>query len=204
MVHMFSHSAKIAVLCLSVAGWPLSGYSSQIANAGETNLRDWDQADRETLRLPPSAFPKLPQTVARGLRDRGCLIPQGWFGETPNNVISGAFKRPGQTDWAVLCSVARRSVILVFWNGSADDVEQVPGTESADKAWLQAVSVDRIGFSRAIGTVGPEAIPANYKTNAGRSLSGINHDGIDEAFMEKGSTLRYWHRGRWLDLAGLD
>jgi hypothetical protein len=28
------------------------------------------------------------------------------------------FARPGQTDWAVLCSVGRVSSVLVFWTGS--------------------------------------------------------------------------------------
>jgi hypothetical protein len=36
----------------------------------------------------------------------------------PKNVIKGEFARPGQTDWAVLCSVKGVPTILVFWDGS--------------------------------------------------------------------------------------
>jgi hypothetical protein len=36
------------------------------------------------------------------------------------HVIKGEFEKPGQTDWAVLCSVRRVSSILIFWNGSTE------------------------------------------------------------------------------------
>lgn len=205
MVHQkFTSSAKIALLCLSVAAWLAASFSTQIAHAGEANRWDWDKADRETLRLAPSAFPNLPQAVARELDERGCLIPQEWSREAPHNVISGAFQRPGQTDWAVLCSVARRSVILVFWNGSAETVEELPGGVGADRHWLQGIGGGRIGFSRLISAVGESYIRKYHEAFGGPEPPPIDHQGIDNAFTGKVSSVIYWHEGRWLDLQGAD
>ena len=74
--------------------------------------------DREITRLAASEFPELPANLAQDLRRRGCTIPQTVFARQPHNVIKGQFARPGQVDWAVLCSLKGRSSILVFWNGS--------------------------------------------------------------------------------------
>jgi hypothetical protein len=76
----------------------------------------WGQSIK---RLSPSAFPELPSAVRRALNLRGCSVPQSFL-TGPHNVIKGEFARPGQTDWAVLCSVNGVSGILVFWNGSPD------------------------------------------------------------------------------------
>ena len=201
MFQKFTRSAQIALLCLSVVGGLAVGSSIQFTHAGEANSRDWDTADRETQRLAPSAFPDLPEPVARELSARGCLVPQAWYPETPHNVISGAFQRPGQIDWAVLCSVERRSVILVFWNGSAERVEEVPRSAGADRNWLQGISGERIGFSRLIRAVGKNDI---HDHNGGPDLPPIDHEGIDDAFIEKASSVNYWQDGRWLELPGTD
>ena|SRR5256885_1822750 len=76
-------------------------------------------AETQITRLSPTAFPELPANLVQELQRRGCTIPQEAYSETqPNNVIKGEFARPGQTDWAVLCSVKGVSTILVFWNAS--------------------------------------------------------------------------------------
>jgi len=69
--------------------------------------RQFDQAEGRIVRLPPRAFPELPGNVVRELQRRSCTIPQTAFTKNPHNVIKGEFARPGQTDWAVLCSVKR-------------------------------------------------------------------------------------------------
>ncbi len=67
--------------------------------------------------LSPTAFPELPQNLTRELQRRGCTVLQTPFTKKPHNVIKGEFEKPGQTDWAALCSVKGVSTILVFWNG---------------------------------------------------------------------------------------
>jgi hypothetical protein len=80
--------------------------------------RQFDEAERRIVRLPPAAFPELPGSVVHELQRRGCTIPQEAYTKKPHNVIHGEFARSGHKDWAVLCSIRGVSSILVFWNGS--------------------------------------------------------------------------------------
>jgi hypothetical protein len=162
----------------------------------------WDQADRETRRLPPSAFENLPEPVRTDLERRGCTIPQVWHDSIAGNVASGEFHRPGQTDWAVLCSVSRVSAVLVYQNGIADSVEEL--APSPDKNYLQGVGDGRIGFSRGIGTAAPRFIRQAYEQYGGPRPPPLDHVGINDAFVGKGSVIWYWHGGKWMQLSGSD
>jgi hypothetical protein len=162
----------------------------------------WDQADRETRRLPPSAFENLPRPVRADLERRGCTIPQVWHDSIPGNIASGEFHRSGQTDWAVLCSVGRVSAVLVYQNGMADSVEELSPTP--DKSYLQGVGDGRIGFSRAIGIAGPRFVRQAYDRYGGPRPPPLDHDGINDAFAGKSSVVWYWHRGKWRQLTGSD
>src|SRR5437773_1573493 len=82
---------------------------SSFAQLPDDLKRKFDQADQKIVRLPPSAFPELPGNVARELQRRGCTIPQEAFTKRPHNVVRGEFARPGQLDWAILCSVNQTS-----------------------------------------------------------------------------------------------
>ena len=79
----------------------------------ERALADW-----QTRRLPPAAFPGLPDDLVVGLQKEGCTIPQVVHASEAHNIIRGEFLKPGQTDWAVLCSKERTSSILIFREGS--------------------------------------------------------------------------------------
>ena len=70
------------------------------------------------VQLSPAAIPGLPANLVKELERRGCTIPQEAPTKKSSNVIKGAFAKPGQTDWAALCSVNGVSTILVFWKGS--------------------------------------------------------------------------------------
>jgi len=165
----------------------------------------WDAADAAIVRLPPSAFAELPEAIARELQRRGCTVPQPWelFAPEPANVISGEFEKPGQTDWAVLCSVDRATSLLIFWNGSADQVEQI-GVSSSDRGGLQVVRGEEIGYSIAIFPVGEAYILDHYQAYGGPEPPPIDHQGINYAFIEKASVVLYWYDGEWLDLQGAD
>jgi hypothetical protein len=67
----------------------------------------------------------------------------------PNNVIKGEFARPGQTDWAVLCSVKSVSTILAFWNGSENNPAAI--APSADSNYVQNVGDGQLAYDRADG-----------------------------------------------------
>src|SRR5262249_41491143 len=123
---------------------------------------------------------------------------------SPQNVIRGEFSVAGQTDLAVLCSVDRVSTILVFWKMSTDGVAEI--AQGPDKDSLQGIGDDKIGYSRLLSTAAPETIRM-YRSSIGDpdpAQPEPNHDGIEDAFVEKGSVIRYFRDGTWLSLQGAD
>ena len=148
--------------------------------------------DREITRLATSAFPLLPENLAQDLRRPGCTIPQPVFARQPQNGIKGQFARPGQVDWAVLCSVKGRSSILVFWNGS--EINPALIAPASEDHFIQGIGQGKFGFSRAIAAVGRSYIPAHAAVSGpkGSNAPVIDHQGIDDAFVERGpwSTIR--------------
>ena len=179
---------------------------SDAAAAPETlarPLRDrWDSADAATVRLPPTAFPQLPLAVRSDLERRQCTVPQAYDDTTPANVVSGAFRRAGETDWAVLCSRNDTSRILVYWGGppgSPDSLASEP-----DRSQLQGGVGTGIGYSRALGVASPAYIRKHYEWYGGSTPPPLDHEGINDIFVEKASVVWYWYNGHWLSLTGAD
>ena len=172
-----------------------------LAQSVMTNA-DWDGADLMTKRLPSPAFKQLPANLIRDLQQRGCTVPQEHFTKEPHNVIRGEFARPGQTDWAALCSINRVSKILVYWGGSENKPAEIGGTE--DKGFLQTLGDGVIGYSRLIAPVGGKSILAYYAEFGGPKPPPIDHQGIEDAFVGKASVIRYFYGGNWLTLQGAD
>jgi hypothetical protein len=164
--------------------------------------RAFESAERQILRLSPSAFPKLPKEVLADLKRRGCLIPQVPHENQPHNVIKGEFAKPGQTDWAILCSIEGVSSILVYWKGSAANPAQIE--EMEDIGRLQDSGADGIVYSRKIASVGRAYILQHYQAYGGTKPPPIDHQGINDAFVEKGSVVFYFYGGKWLQLTGAD
>ena len=140
--------------------------------------------------------------MVRELERRGCTIPQTPFTKNPHNVIRGEFAKPGQTDWAVLCSVKGVSSILVFWKASEKNPAVIARME--DRIFLQGITADETGFSRAIDPVGKDFIMRHYDTYGGPKPPPIDHQGINDSFLEKASEVSYFYDGRWLKLTGAD
>ena len=162
----------------------------------------WADADRQTRRLSPAVFDELPTPVRFDLERRGCTVPQLWGDTLARNVVSGRFRHASTTDWAVLCSVDRTSTILVYWEGRADSVAEI--ASAPDRAFLQGVGNGRIGFSRAISGVDGHFIRRQFERYGGREPPPLDHDGINDAFIEKASLVWYWYNGEWLRLTGTD
>lgn len=160
----------------------------------------WAQADRATIRLDPAEFTDIPGSVLLGLQRRGCSVPQPFTVSVHQNAIRGTFYRPGQVDWAVLCSRARTSSILIFSNGGSVATDELARRPDAD--YLQTIGGNRIGFSRAISVASAAHIRQHHQRYGGTEPPSLTHVGIDDAFIEKGSVVWYWHRGKWLQLTG--
>jgi hypothetical protein len=174
------------------------------ASISSTEAQDrWRKADAAVVRLSPSVFHQLPRRVTQKLLALGCTVPQASELSTRHNVIKGNFERPGQTDWAVLCSRLRISSILIFWGGSAKSISQI--AKAPDEAFLQTIDAnEKIGFSRRIMRANKDYILEHYRNYHGPKPPPIHHQGIDDAFLEKASTIHYYFRGRWRELQGAD
>ncbi len=161
-------------------------------------------ADASIKRLPPSAFPELPSAIRQTLEHRTCRIPQIWEGwkVDRHNVIRGAFFKKRQTDWAVLCSIDGKSTVLVFPQGSSRPAAELAAAD--DELFVQTVNQGELGFSRAINATDPKRILQYYKEYGGPKPPPLNHQGINDAFVEKASVIRYFHKGKWIELSGAD
>ncbi|MGH9769627.1 MAG: hypothetical protein ACREAB_19555, partial [Blastocatellia bacterium] len=97
------------------------------------------------------------------------------------------------------------SSILVFWGGSTSSVAEIE--KQPDVMWGH--------FKNGIGSYGRVIFRANKKTilhyhkaynqpGIDAPLPPIDHDGINDAYLEKGSTIHYYYRKKWLGLHGAD
>ncbi|HWF09480.1 MAG TPA: hypothetical protein VG297_13515 [Bryobacteraceae bacterium] len=167
----------------------------------ETGTVAWTQAHRDELGstqparsmlnyrirlLPVSSFPQLPTPVAQQLAQRGCMIPQTYEAREPENVIQGSFEKKGSDDWAALCSVNRVTTLYVFFQ--SDIANPIALRHQPDSEWLGVEwSLD---YGSAWGI-------ASHPARLMRPKDSADHDGIDDAFVEKSTSIRYFENGRW-------
>ena len=101
---------------------------------GQTPGNPPPESKYPVVRLPPTPFFEMPKNLVRELKRRGCTVPQTFPPDERSNVIRGSFAKPGQTDWAVLCSMKGYTSFLVFWNGSAaNSVELGKNSDDANR-----------------------------------------------------------------------
>jgi hypothetical protein len=182
------------------------GMLAQSARLPEDGAAQFEAAAKQIRRLPLNAFSNLPIAIRGVLENRGCLVPQQTFNEPsdgrPQNVIQGEFFEKGKTSWAVLCSVHESSAILVFRDASDRRPDELAAGE--DKNDLQGAGNGRIAYSRAIQPVDRKFIIDHYRAYGGPEPPPIDHQGIEDQFVGKGSVAYYWYRGEWKKLAGAD
>ncbi len=162
---------------------------------------------RWVRRYPPDSFPELSRPVRDSLVSRGCQVPTPGY---RTNVITGAFTAKGAVEWAVVCSVHDTSQILVM--NAANGVVVDSLRRSADSNWIQSDVGKRWLFSRAIALVPMSTlniVPADTTDEDvvyfGAVLpKPIDHDGIDQAFLDKASTMFYFAQGKWFEVGTSD
>jgi hypothetical protein len=154
------------------------------------------------VRLAPAMFRELSAEIQQYLRRRNCTIPQSWTNQRPHNVVRGRFTGSTDTDIAVLCSIGQTSRILVFRSGLTAQVAEL--APQPDDGYLQRVDGRAFGFSRALEVATPAYIQEHYEAYGGPKPPPLNHDGINDIFVEKASVVWYWYNGRWLQLQGAD
>ena len=139
------------------------------------------------VRLAPAVFSKLPSHVRSGLILNGCSVPQSFLANEPENAIAGSFTRKGSREWAVLCSANGVSSILIF--GARSQVPLSRIAENPDDTYVQGIGGGRTGFSRRISA-------------ASSPEPGLT--AIDDAYLDKASTVWVRRGRRWLETAGAD
>lgn len=194
------NSAWLRKVCLSVAVAALLAAIKGAERLGEQRHSDPRRTAIRTL--SPEAFAELPANIVTELQRRACRIPQVRSPARPNNVIQGEFAKAGQTDWAVLCSVKGTSRILVFWGGSEANPAAIAASE--DRTYVQDMGAGHLEYSRAIAPVDRRYILEHYAAYGGVKPPPLDHQGIDDSFLEKASIVWYFHKGRWLELSGAD
>jgi hypothetical protein len=168
----------------------------------EVSSGKWDHSNQEIRRLQPKIFANLPGNILKKLKERRCTIPQSYASLDPHNVIQGQFKVKGKMCWAVLCSASNTSSILVFWGEDMRLIAEI--AKSPDKNWLQVIGDKKIGYSRQIKSINGDPILDHYQVNGRSKPPLFDHEGIEDAFLEKGSIVHYWYNGNWLELTKPD
>lgn len=162
---------------------------------------EWDEATQAITRLAPNKFPSFPSHIRNQLKTQGGTIPQSFENNSPHNVINGEFGTISQQDWAVLCSRTYSSSILIFWSGETSCPSEI--LPSLDRSWLQHTG-EGIGYSRVITAVGPEFILKHVGAYEGSPPPPITHQGINQSFVGKGSSVQYCYDGEWIKLFEAD
>jgi hypothetical protein len=196
--------AACCVLCCAQAAAQVNGLPQLKAEQLETgfvNLPGHPHTAYSIRLLPVSSFPQLPLPVTQQLDRIGCMIPQTYEAREPENVITGAFEKPGSCDWAVLCSVKglikvrgnnfRSTTLYVFFQ--SDYTKPVALRSQADTLWLGREWGQDYGSAWGIATR-----PAGLM----RPRDQTDHDGIEDAFVEKSSVVHYFRDGHWTKLEG--
>lgn len=162
---------------------------------------DWKRAEREIVRLPPSAFTRVPAGIRNELQRRRCTIPQVWpaLETNPRNIEPGHFTSANATEWIALCSVNGASSILVLHHGGVT----ARLAKGRDAAFLQGRMPGKAGFSRRIRAISADEIRTYCKLWQ-QKCPQIEHDGIEDIFEDKASSIEYFTRGKWIALPGAD
>ncbi len=143
--------------------------------------------------LPVDSFPDLPQPIAAWLRLRGCMIPQTYEAQEPENVIRGAFRAPASDDWAALCSVRGVSTLYVFFSGTY--AHPVPLRSQQDSLWLgHEPGSSVLGSAWGISARSAQDLRTSAQVQPGFI---IDHDGIEDTDLERSLTIRYFQSGAW-------
>ena len=174
-----------------------------VLTGGRPVAQDWERANSEIVRLKPGAFENLAPAVRGDLERRGCLVPQTYLNGAPHNIVRGRFTSVKQFDIAVLCSISGVSSILVYPPEALVGVREV--ARRPDRDYLQVVDVGGvIGFSRSLNVASPQYIRRQHERYGRPQPPALEHDGIDDGFLEKASVVWYWYQERWLRLQGAD
>ena len=156
---------------------------------------DWDRAAREIRRIPAAELQMLPDQLRKNLPN--CSVPQAWDTKEPHNVIRGSLL--GADAWALLCSRNGSSMILV----GTDPMAMMSFAPAKEAIYLQVVGEKMIGYSRKLRVISRDEIIEHCKS-AEKPCPKIEHEGIEDIFLDKASRIHYFTSEGWVEIAGSD
>jgi len=142
--------------------------------------------------LPLTSFPALPAVVAAQLNERKCMVPQTYEARAPENVVHASLERKGSDDWAVLCSVNGLTTLYVFFQ--SQPAVPMALRHQRDSEWLGSEVVGEYGSAWGIARRGP----SQMRGTKGVARGSFDHDGIDDAYVERSSTTHYYQDHSWI------
>lgn len=182
------------LLCFSAAAAPREPGLIQLNVTGRI-LVEGHSTPYIVRHLPIAAFPQIPMIVQNGISRRGCLIPQTYEAQRPENVIHGSFERAGSSDWAVLCSAHGTASLLVFFGSNPDHPYTLASAQETER--LQAHDPSgMLGFNWGIDAASPHQV---YDAQAGiyPRPPVVSHDAVADSIVEHATEYHYYSNGAW-------
>lgn len=192
--------AALLLFCCSLSIRPQNSVTDPLNESGQVMV-DGRPTPYLIRHLPVNAFPQLPGAIQDALVRRGCLIPQTYEAHQPENVVNASLERKGSSDWAVLCSVNGRVLLLVFFASGGDPMVVASAAET-DR--LQAHGGSNVlGFDWGIDLASPEAI---HEAQFGmrQPPARLDHDALADSVIDQRTIYRVYAKGGWTVVATQD
>ncbi|HEY5930651.1 MAG TPA: hypothetical protein VIU02_10105 [Burkholderiales bacterium] len=135
--------------------------------------------------LEPKQIRALPDTVRADLENRGCRIPKFTKWDGPHNAIQGQFMKAGQQDWAVLCSTADKTVILLYPAGTTESVQPLRSEDADPHRFIHAVTAFVLSKRALRDQQDEQPVPE------------FDHDAIEDGPIGKTGKVIYFRTGEW-------
>lgn len=191
----------VALLARTASAQPTGTASGQLLESGHATVAG-RQMPFLIRHLPVSSFPQLPESVAGALNQRGCLIPQTYEAHGPENVVHASLERAGSSDWAVLCSVAGKVSLLVFFDGGRLQDAAPPvvlaSAEEVDRLQAQPGS-GVLGFNWGIDRATPEQVHEAQSGLENRPAL-LDRDALADSVIEGRTVYRFYAKNGWKTL----
>jgi hypothetical protein len=198
-------AALILVSASLLAHSRMGAFAQDSADGAQNAIQSYNESGKTSVdgravsylirRLPVDSFPDLPETIAKVLRERSCLIPQTFQAHHPENVIEGSFERPGSSDWAVLCSVQGKVELLVFFASSQG--RPVMLASAPELAKIQRYDTTGVfGFGWGIDPASPQQV---REAQAGKQRHAplLDHDALMDTVLNQQTIYRFYAHNAW-------
>ena len=146
---------------------------------------------------PPLPVSDPPTAVVQELQSRGCKLPNK---KSKGVVVHGEFFRPGQSDWAALCSTKKSTSLLVFPDGSRERVEVLQTMPRSFSKWsISVINQEPLtSFKSTWDWRGPTPAEIDHQGIGSFVESGEKVEGCFYCYSAQGST-HYYYQDRWLN-----